>query len=145
MNIQNTTLRRQSRELALQVLFQVEYDPQFDLKISLSRFVSNFHPQESAVEYCERLSIGVLTNLAEIDKTIQAHSPHWKISRMDRVDRNTLRIAVYELMFEHDNVPPKVVINEAIEIGKTFGNAESAAFINGILDQVAHQKKLFEP
>lgn len=142
--IATTTIRRQSRELALQVLFQMEYDPQFDMKVSFSRFVTNFRPEDSVVEYCEKLAFGVIEHQAEIDTMIQSHSPHWKISRMDRVDRNALRIAVYELLFENKEVPPKVVINEAIEIGKTFGNAESAAFINGILDQVARQKRLFD-
>ncbi len=140
----NTSIRRQSRELALQVLFQLEYDPGFDMKTSFGRFVSNFNPQPSVLEYCERIAFGVIEHQKEIDQTIQSHSPNWKISRMDRVDRNTLRIAVYELMFENHDVPPKVVLNEAIEIGKTFGNAESASFINGILDQVARQKCLFD-
>ena len=141
---QASSVRRQSRELALQVLFQIEYDPQFDMKTSFSRFVTNFRPLETVVEYCEKLAFGVVEHQTEIDTTIQSHSPHWKISRMDRVDRNTLRIAVYELLFQHADVPPKVVINEAVEIGKTFGNAESASFINGILGQVARQKRLFD-
>ncbi len=138
------TIRRQSRELALQVLFQLEYQPGFDMKTSFTHFISNFRPQENVLEYCEKIAFGVVEHQTAIDSAIQSHSPHWKMSRMDRVDRNTLRIAVYELLFENRDVPPKVVINEAIEIGKTFGNAESAAFINGILDQVARQNRLFD-
>ena len=137
-------VRRKSRELALQILFQLEYDPQFDVKTSFGRFVSNFRPEPEVIDYTEKITFGVIEYQGEIDSTIQSHSPRWKISRMDRVDRNTLRIAVYELLYEQQEVPPKVVINEAIEIGKTFGNAESAAFINGILDQVAREKRLFD-
>lgn len=78
---------------------------------------------------------GVLENKPHIDSLIERYSSNWKISRMGCVDRNILRIAAYELLFCHD-IPPKVSINEAVDIGKLYGTEESGAFINGILDGI---------
>jgi N utilization substance protein B len=79
---------------------------------------------------------GASEHLAEIDASIEAASAHWTIQRMSRVDRNILRVAAFELKFLPD-VPPNVIINEAIEIAKTFGSDESPNFINGVLDQIS--------
>lgn len=136
--------RHQSRELALQILFQFEFISESEFQSSFQRFISNFAPPEHVVEYCEKLVFGVMSNRENIDATIQKFSPHWKLSRMDKVDRNTLRIAAYELIYENTEVPPKVVINEAVEIGKVYGNADSAAFINGILDKLARNNQFLE-
>jgi N utilization substance protein B len=88
--------------------------------------------------YAAELAQGVKANKDHIDALIEAHSQHWKLYRMSRIDRNILRIAVYELTSCPD-VPPKVCIDEAVEIGKKFGTTESGAFINGILDQVCRR------
>lgn len=135
-------MRRQSRELALQLMFQYEFDKDFQLQSTLSRFVINFGVGKDILEYGEPLLEGVLAHLQEIDEVIQKASPHWKVPRMGTVDRNAIRIAVYELMFCASQVPPKVAINEAIELGKKFGNTDSASFINGVLDQVARSQGL---
>lgn len=137
-------MRRQSRELALQLLFQLEFDKDFQLKPTLSRFVTNFDIAKDTVDYSEPLLSGIITNMQEIDAVIQAASPHWKVPRMGTVDRNVIRIAVYELMFKTDEIPPKVAINEAIELGKKFGNTDSASFINGVLDQIARSRGLVQ-
>ena len=81
---------------------------------------------------------GTFRNKREIDDLIERHSLHWKLARMAVVDRNILRLAVYELLYLHD-VPTSVVLNEAIEIAKKFGTEDSGAFINGILDKVAKE------
>jgi N utilization substance protein B len=78
---------------------------------------------------------GVKVYQAEIDPLIERHSDNWKISRMSGVDRNLLRLAIYELLYCED-IPPRVSINEAIDIGKKYGTEHSAAFINGILDSI---------
>jgi len=89
-------------------------------------------------EYASRLVQGTLAHQDKIDPLISAHSSHWKIDRMPATDRNILRIGTYELLEEH-TVPPKAVINEAIEIAKKFGTNDSANFINGVLDGI-HQE-----
>lgn len=133
----NPSSRRAARELALQLLFQSEFDQEFHPQHTFQRFVDNFGVTKDIQEYGQPLLEGILTHRQQIDDAIQGASPRWKVYRMSSVDRNVLRIAVYELLFEAANVPPRVVINEAIEIGKMFGTTESGAFINGVLDQLA--------
>ncbi len=82
---------------------------------------------------------GVIDNKSQIDKLIEQFSSNWKISRMGCVDRNILRIAAYEILYCHD-IPPKVSINEAVDIGKLYGTEESGSFINGILDGIYQQQ-----
>jgi N utilization substance protein B len=135
--------RRQSRELALQLLFQSEFDKDFDKSKTFRRFVENFGITEEVQKYGQPLLEGIWEHLSEIDSVIQAASPKWKVYRMGAVDRNILRIAAFELLFSAGDIPPRVAINEAIEMGKVFGNTDSGAFINGILDQVARDKNLF--
>jgi N utilization substance protein B len=77
----------------------------------------------------------------KVDEKIQEASRHWKIDRMGGVDRNILRISVFEMMFASEMIEPKVAINEAIEVAKLFGSQESAAFVNGILDQVVRNER----
>ena len=89
-------------------------------------------------EYASVLVKGTLAIQEKIDSLISAHSSHWKIDRMPATDRNILRIGTYELL-EEQTVPPKAVINEAIEIAKKFGTTDSATFINGVLDSI-HQE-----
>mgnify|MGYP001005609848 FL=1 len=79
---------------------------------------------------------GVVGRREEIDQLIERHSLHWRVERMSRVDRNVLRLAVYELL-DHEEAPARVILNEAIELAKRYGSEESGAFINGILDKLA--------
>lgn len=127
-------IRSKARELALQALFYMDMRQNYSTE-AIDLFIESFQPLEKAIPFFLELVNGVKTAESEIDTTIERFSENWKISRMGCVDRNVLRIAVYELMFCHD-IPPKVSINEAINMGKQFGAKESGAFINGILDSV---------
>ncbi|MBL7179556.1 MAG: transcription antitermination factor NusB [Desulfobacterales bacterium] len=126
--------RRKSRELAMQALFYMDMG-QNDSKEMLERFCENFTPSKKALPFFLKLVKGVMHARPEIDAVIERFSNNWKLSRMAGVDRNIMRIAVYELICCHD-IPCKVSINEAIDIGKKFGTEESGAFINGILDSI---------
>ena len=127
-------LRRISREKALQALFYMDMhrDPVED---PVGHFCSCFSENPPTEPFFHRLVDGVLENRATIDAVIERFSSNWKISRMSCVDRNVMRIAVFELLFCTD-IPPKVSINEAIDVGKRYGTEDSGAFINGILDSI---------
>ena len=126
--------RRISREQALQALFYMDMhrDPEED---PVGLFCSCFAQDKPAGPFFHRLVNGVREHRRRIDTVIEQFSSNWKISRMSCVDRNILRIAVFELLF-CDDIPPKVSINEAIDIGKRFGTEQSPAFINGVLDSI---------
>ena len=132
--------RRLGRERALQALYQLEQDPKIDPKGALDA-AWTAHDDEgprdpAADEFARELIDGVKLNLTAIDVLIEEHSHNWRLDRMQRIDRNVLRIGVYELQHLAD-VPRKVTINEAVELAKNFGNEASSAFINGLLDKIA--------
>ncbi len=131
-----TSTRRMSRELALQVLFQQEFSPQQSVDAGLENFRRSFDATPEVWNYAQELLRGVITHAIEIDGLIQSRSAHWTLKRMALVDLNIMRIAVYELKYALEAVPPAVAINEAIEISKKYGTVDSAAFVNGILDQI---------
>jgi N utilization substance protein B len=126
--------RRRSRELAMQALFQIEMIHD-DSTEAVELFCTHFRVSKSVRPFFLRLVEGVKEFRQEIDALIERFSENWKIGRMSRVDRNVLRVAVYELL-HCDDIPPKVSINEAIDIAKKFGTEDSGSFINGILDSV---------
>jgi len=126
--------RRKSRELALQALYQVDFHGA-DASEQLQRFWEEQRLSEELLQFVRDLVEGVIARREDLDRLIDGHSDHWRIHRMSRVDRNVLRIAVYEFL-AHPDIPVKVTIDEAIEIGKKFGSSESGAFINGILDHI---------
>jgi N utilization substance protein B len=128
------SMRRRGREIALQVLYQLDLDPA-DPKKVLDRHWENFQPAEQAREFCARLVEGVLANAGEIDRLIEENSENWTLKRMAVVDRNILRLAAFELRFCPD-IPFKATLNEAVELAKKFGTDDSGAFINGILDRI---------
>ncbi len=128
--------RRLSRELALQVLFQQEFAQKQSVEAGLSTFRRSFDAEQDVWTYALEILKGVEGHAAEIDKTIQGAAAHWTLKRMAMVDLNIMRIATYELKFSGESVPPAVVIDEAIEISKKYGTVDSAAFVNGILDQI---------
>ena len=128
--------RRQSRELALQLLFQKEFSEKLSVAQSLELFRQAFAPPPEVQNYAFDLLTGVEQNLAAIDSLIQTHSAHWTLKRMALVDLNIMRLAVFEMKFAAEPLPPAVAINEAVDISKKFGSRDSAAFVNGILDQV---------
>ena len=118
----------------MQALFQIELNKD-NFRDALELFCSHFRVSRKLRPFLFRLVQGVTEREAEIDSLIEQFSENWKMSRMSRVDRNVMRIAVYELLYCQD-IPPKVAINEAIDIGKKFGTEDSGAFINGILDSI---------
>lgn len=126
--------RRHARELAMQALFSMDMSCGFTQQM-LADYCRCFPPNKRAYPFFERLTTGVLKLRPEIDRVIERYSSHWKVQRMACVDRNILRVAVYELLYCGD-IPAKVSINEAIDIAKKFGASESGAFINGILDSI---------
>lgn len=128
--------RRRARELAMQALYYMDMRSG-DLNEKMSLFRKLHAPPEKSNTFFHELVNGVLRNRKELDTIIENYSSNWKISRMPCVDRNILRIAVYE-MLALDDIPVKVSINEAIDIGKKYGTQDSGAFINGILDGI-HQ------
>ncbi len=101
----------------------------------LAAFCENFSPSPKAQPFFLKLVNGVLETKGELDVLIEQFSKNWDINRMSCVDRNVMRIAVFELVY-CDDIPPKVSINEAVDIGKKFGTEESGAFINGIMDSI---------
>jgi N utilization substance protein B len=128
--------RTKARERAVQALYQIDVAAT-DLDEALSRFWKSFEPVERAVmDLAEGLVRGVARHRREIDEAIEGVSTNWRIDRMARVDRNVLRLAVHELLHRPD-VPVKVAINEAIELGKKYGSESSGAFVNGVLDKIA--------
>lgn len=134
--------RRRARELALQFLYQYDalYSPSQDsqgLEEQLSFFLDSngVRAQGETMDFCTALVMGTCKNLSHIDEIIGRFSEHWRLSRMSNIDRNIMRLSVYELMYL-SNIPPAVTINEAVELGKRYGTEESGAFINGILDKI---------
>jgi N utilization substance protein B len=128
-------MRRQSREIALQILFQTEYAPQISPSELMQVHEESF--DRETLDYAADLLEGVKDNKDAIDAKIQAASRHWKIDRMAGVDRNVLRLAVFEMRFAANPLKENIAIDEAIEIARKFGTTESAAFVNGVLDQVS--------
>jgi N utilization substance protein B len=126
--------RRKSRELALQALFYMDMSKD-ETSQALRYFLETFTPARMVRPFFLRLVSGVMSAKPDIDRVLGTFSSHWKLGRMSAVDRNILRIAAFEL-FCCGDIPPKVTINEAIDIGKKFGTEESGAFINGILDSI---------
>jgi transcription antitermination protein NusB len=125
--------RHQSRERALQILFQ--YDIHGKPGVWLDEFWKQFEATDDVRTFAERLVNGVLEHKTDLDTLIGKYATNWKVSRMQIVDRNILRLGAYELLWL-DEVPAKVTVNEAIELAKDFGDDEAAKFVNGILDKV---------
>lgn len=127
--------RRKSREVALQFLYQLDLNNEPDPATRGGEFWTAHPVDESTRAFADALVRGAKQNQTKVDQIIRQYTEHWDLDRMAVVDRNILRLAVYELLW-HADVPVKVVINEAIEIAKKFGTQESGRFINGILDRV---------
>ena len=128
--------RRRARELAMQALFYLDTIPDIPAEEALEIFRRNFPLTDGASsDFFLEITGGVIRNMEEIDPLIERFSTKWKLYRMSAVDRNVMRIAVYEMLF-CDDIPAQVSINEAIDIGKKYGSSDSGAFINGILDGI---------
>jgi N utilization substance protein B len=132
--------RRKGRELALQALYQIEMTGDASAA-AVDLFLNHFEGNSKAKEFARRLVSGVISQRAEIDHLIERSIEHWKLVRLAKVDLVILRIATYELVFCPD-IPLHVSLDEAIEIGKRFSTDDSATFINGVLDHVAHSSTI---
>lgn len=125
-------MRRRARELALQLLYQHEHTGA-DLDAMQTDFDEWTGATDELRDFADYLLRGTLSNLVELDEELARQTAHWRLERLAAVDRNILRLAMFELMHEPDT-PPAVVIDEAIEIAKKFGAEESGRFVNGVLD-----------
>ena len=127
--------RRKSRELVLQALYQEELVGQTGL-LDFEDFCSHFQVTKKATPYAKKLLDGVHEKQEAINQLISKYAENWRLERMSVIDRNILRLAVYELHYQ-DDVPTSVAINEAVEIAKRYSTDDSGPFINGILDGMA--------
>jgi N utilization substance protein B len=126
--------RRRSREMAVKVLYQADMSG-VTIAEAFRLFCEHFGGSEEGRVFTRELLDGIDAHLDAINSLISQSSEHWRLDRMSMVDRNILRLAVYELLGRPD-IPAKVSINEAVELGKKFGAEDSGAFINGILDRI---------
>ncbi len=132
--------RRSGRVAAFQLIYQMDASDQFHQVEEVMALFFVFLAREmlgEARRFAESLCRGVAEHLEQVDTVINRASDNWRLERMSRVDRSILRLAVYELTWASEKTPVRVVINEAIEIGKHFGSSESSSFINGVLNRVS--------
>jgi transcription antitermination protein NusB len=128
--------RRKAREHALQILFQLDIKKEKPSAAVLKNFWTEYQSDEEVKAFAEEIVKGTFKYVAKINGLIQDCAQNWSLDRMAVVDRNVLRMAIYEILYRMD-IPTSVTINEAIEIAKKYGTEESGAFVNGILDRVA--------
>ena len=139
-------IRRVAREMALQSLFQMDFTqagPEEALAISLEVQQDEEKSEEAAkaVKYAEKVLKGTAQNLDAIDALIGKYAINWDVKRMPGIDRNILRMAVYEMRFAEEKLPVTVAVNEAVELAKRFGSEKSARFINGVLGKLMREEK----
>ncbi|MEI6805185.1 MAG: transcription antitermination factor NusB [Myxococcaceae bacterium] len=125
--------RHKSRECALQIMYQV--DAGTAAEQAIADFFAHFALSGEGVDFSTELVKGAVSHLPELDEKITTHSSKWRIERMDVVDRNILRLATYELTYTPE-LPPKVILDEWIEVAKRYGTEHSGAFVNGVLDNM---------
>jgi N utilization substance protein B len=123
--------------VALQLLFQRDHNPGVD-RSSVERFVADRVREPSLQPFCLALYDGVVGNIEEIDRRLTASADNWRLVRMATVDRNVLRLGAYELLFGRET-PSAVAFDEAIELARRYGSAESASFVNGVLDRLRRE------
>lgn len=104
----------------------------------MAEWKDHFSPKGGSDEFVERIVLGVIEHCQDIDRLIEQYSENWRLDRMNLVDRNILRMATFELLYVED-IPPKVTLNEAIDLGKRYGTEDSGSFINGILDRIQNE------
>ena len=125
--------RSRAREVALQALFQEDLNPQESTKL-LGEFLATRLRSEELRDFARSLVMGVKRNQGELDDLLGQHAEHWSLARMAATDRNVLRLGAYEI--RHAETPDPVAIDEAVELAKRFGSAQSSQFVNGILDKL---------
>jgi transcription antitermination protein NusB len=132
------TRRSRAREIALQVLYQDDLNPNNNPAVG-DQLIQNRLRADDLVTFARSLVAGVRKYRSELDPLLEKIAANWSLKRMSATDRNVLRLASFELL--HTDTPGKAAIDEAVELAKRFGSAQSAQFVNGILDQVMHQKE----
>jgi N utilization substance protein B len=128
------TRRSRAREVALQLLFQRDHNPRV-ARAAIERFAQDRLRDPDLIPFCLRLYDGVETQRAALDERLGAAAENWRVSRMAGVDRNVLRLGAFELLHTPET-PPQVALDEAIELARRFGAADSPAFVNGVLDRL---------
>ena len=128
------TQRSRAREVALQLLYQRDLNPGVN-RAAIERFTQERLRQPELAAYCLQLFDGITANAGAIDRELAAAAENWRLPRMAAVDRNVLRLGAYELLYT-PQTPPGVALNEAIELARRYGSADSPAFVNGVLDRL---------
>ena len=147
--------RRQARELVVQALFQLDFNSMEEvgneadgqamaLDMAVEEFAAELSPQERKEQFSKKdkafadaLLQGARENIEKIDELLSQNSKDWKVSRMASIDRNILRLAIYELFFAPEKLQPGIIINEAVELAKKYGTDDSGRFVNGILGSLS--------
>ena len=135
--------RHLSRSIVMQSLYEWDfYNKEKDLKEIVKRNIKEFGPGLESINFIWELIEGILSHLVELNRIIEKAAPEWPLEKITIVDRNVLRVGLYELLYGNkEEVPPKVAINEAIELAKNFGGESSGRFINGVLGTVYREMK----
>lgn len=147
--------RRQARELVVQALFHLDFNSMEEvgneadgqamaLDMAVEEFAAELSPQEQKEQFSKKdkafadaLLQGARENIEKIDEILSQNSKDWKVSRMASIDRNILRLAIYELLFAPEKLQPGIIINEAVELAKKYGTDDSGRFVNGILGSLS--------
>lgn len=132
------TRRSRAREVALQLLFQRDHNPNAE-RATIEQFAKDRLREPGLITFCLTLYDGVVTRRDEIDARLAEAAENWRLPRMAAVDRNVLRIGAFEILAEGDT-PAQVALDEAIELSRRFGSADSPAFVNGVLDRLLKNK-----
>ena len=130
--------RSRAREVALQLLFEDDVNPRTSVEAT-KEFISGRLNSPELEEFCLSLILGVRRNQQELDELLSKTADNWSLARMAATDRNVLRLGAYEILYT--DTPDRAAINEAVELAKRFGSAQSAQFVNGILDKFLHRKE----
>jgi N utilization substance protein B len=140
--------RHLGRIVAMQTLYEYDFrgsqGAELELAPILARNLNEFRSSIDDTAFVEDVVKGVMDNLVSIDAIITPAAPEWPIDQIAKIDKSVLRIGVYELMIKHD-VPPKVAINESVELAKTFGGENSSKFVNGVLGTIYRNSDYYEP
>ncbi len=138
MKISKLSQRRESRVAAMQFLYTWSINPSAELERDLAEFFTGKEKSRDQYAFGEQLILGTIERVAEVDEKIRSLAENWDFERIAKIDLAILRLAVFEMLFRKD-IPPVVSINEAIDLSKTFSNADAKRFINGILDRLKEQ------
>lgn len=135
--------RHLSRVIIMQSLYEWDFRPESDITEIKKRNIENYH-EDVDLAFIDKILNGVINKQKEIDEKIITAAPEWPLEQISTIDKTILRISIYELLFSED-APPKVIINEAVELGKTFGGENSSKFINGVLGTIYRESPQYDP